>query len=141
PRGLTYVSLLSRAKEKRRLKVVVEEKDILLKTKGEEIDRLNAQLLLKEAEAAEAIHLRVKTSRFGIVEKSLRDELKLLKERNDALEEEKVVLDVKVADLVATVKVREQEAADSDALVTTVKLQNGSLADQVRELEASSAGL
>ncbi|GKC63719.1 hypothetical protein Tco_1096317, partial [Tanacetum coccineum] len=68
--------------------------------------------------------------RFGIVEKSLRDELKLLKERNDALEEEKVVLDVKVADLVATVKVREQEAADSDALVTTVKLQNGSLADQ-----------
>ncbi|GKF22907.1 hypothetical protein Tco_0075229, partial [Tanacetum coccineum] len=41
----------------------------------------------------------------------------------------------------ATVKVREQEAADSDALVTTVKLQNGSLVDQVRELEASSAGL
>ncbi|GJS40900.1 hypothetical protein Tco_0565943 [Tanacetum coccineum] len=128
-------------KEKRRLKVVVEEKDILLKTKGEEIDSLNAQLLLKEAEAAEAIHLRVEASRFGIVEKSLRDEVKLLKERNAALEEEKGVLDVKVADLAATVKVREQEAADSDALVTTVKLQNDSLADQVRELEASSAGL
>ncbi|GJW70734.1 hypothetical protein Tco_0127651 [Tanacetum coccineum] len=128
-------------KEKRRLKAVVEEKDILLKTKGEEIDSLNAQLLLKEAEAAEAIHLRVEASRFGIVEKSLRDEVKLLKERNAALEEEKGVLDVKVADLAATVKVREQEAADSDALVTTVKLQNDSLADQVRELEASFAGL
>ncbi|GJW35956.1 hypothetical protein Tco_0058876 [Tanacetum coccineum] len=85
--------------------------------------------------------LRVEASRFGIVEKSLRDEVKLLKERNAALEEEKGVLDVKVADLAATVKVREQEAADSDALVTTVKLQNDSLADQVRELEASSAGL
>ncbi|GKC80215.1 hypothetical protein Tco_1130989, partial [Tanacetum coccineum] len=68
-------------KEKRRLKAVVEEKDILLKTK----------------------------------------------ERNAALEEEKGVLDVKVADLAATVKVREQKAADLDALV--------------RELEASSAGL
>ncbi|GKB81280.1 hypothetical protein Tco_0948175, partial [Tanacetum coccineum] len=128
-------------KEKRRLKAVVEEKDILLKTKGEEIDRLNAQLLLKEAKSAEAIHLRVEASRFGIVKKSLRDELKLLKERNAALEEEKGVLDVKVADLVATVNVREQESIDSDALVTTVKLQNDSLADQVRELEASSAGL
>ncbi|GKA03326.1 hypothetical protein Tco_0676107 [Tanacetum coccineum] len=117
-------------KEKRRLKAVVEEKDILLKTKGEEIDSLNAQLLLKEAEAAEAIHLRVEASRFEIVKKSLRDEVKLLKERNAALEEEKGVLDVKVADLAATVKVREQEAADSDALVTTV-----------RELEASCAGL
>ncbi|GKB26515.1 hypothetical protein Tco_0865916, partial [Tanacetum coccineum] len=128
-------------KEKRRLKAVVEEKDILLKTKGEEIDSLNAQLLLKEAEAAKAIHLRVEASRFGIVEKSLRDEVKLLKERNATLEEEKGVLDVKVADLAATVKVREQVVADSDTLVTTVKLQNDSLADQVRELESSSAGL
>ncbi|GJY35648.1 hypothetical protein Tco_0421026 [Tanacetum coccineum] len=68
-------------------------------------------------------------------------ELKLLKERNVALKEEKGVLDVKVVDLAATVKVREQEAANSDALVTSVKLQNDSLADQVRELEASSAGL
>ncbi|GKD63283.1 hypothetical protein Tco_1305391 [Tanacetum coccineum] len=119
-------------KEKRRLKAVVEEKYILLKSKGEEIDSLNALLILKEAEAAEAIHLRVEASRFGIVEKFLRDEVKLLKERNAALEEEKGVLDVKVADLTATVKVREQEAADSNALVTAVKLQNDSLADQIR---------
>ncbi|GKF04539.1 hypothetical protein Tco_0035207, partial [Tanacetum coccineum] len=51
------------------------------------------------------------------------------------------VLDVKVADLAATVKVREQEAADSDAMVRTVKLQKDRLVDQVRELETSSAGL
>ncbi|GJR96781.1 hypothetical protein Tco_0268955 [Tanacetum coccineum] len=61
-------------KEKRRLKAVVEEKDMLLKTK-------------------------------------------------------------------AMVKVKEQEAADSDALVTAVKLQNDSLINQVHALEVSSARL
>ncbi|GJV76007.1 hypothetical protein Tco_1507591 [Tanacetum coccineum] len=88
-----------------------------------------------EAEAAEAIRLRAKTSKLKAIEKSLCDELKSLKERNAALEEEKSLLDVKVADLAATVKVREQEAADSDAMVTTVKLQNDNLADQVTAYE------
>ncbi|GKB62218.1 hypothetical protein Tco_0918404, partial [Tanacetum coccineum] len=111
---------------------VARQISLSAKTKGEEIDSLNAQLLLKEAKAAEAIHLRVEASRFRIVKKSLRDEVKLLKERNAALEEEKGVLDVKVADLTTTVKVREQEATDSDALLTNVKLQNDSLVDQVR---------
>ncbi|GJU97062.1 hypothetical protein Tco_1326333 [Tanacetum coccineum] len=128
-------------REKRRLCSVVEEKDSLLKARDEEIRSLKAQLLVKETEAAEAIHLRAEASKFEVVEKSLQDEIKSLKERNTALEEEKGVLDVKVADLAATVKVREQEAADSDAMVTTVKLQNDKLADQVRELETSSAGL
>ncbi|GJT93161.1 gypsy type transposase [Tanacetum coccineum] len=117
-------------KEKRKLKAVVEEKDMLLKTKGEEIDSLSEQLLLKEAEAAEAIRLSTEASRFGVIEKSIRDEVKYLRERNAALEEGKGVLNVKVADLTATVKVRKQEAANSDALVTVVKLQNDSLADQ-----------
>ncbi|GJV35363.1 hypothetical protein Tco_1407840 [Tanacetum coccineum] len=128
-------------REKRRLCSFVEEKDSLLKARDEEIKSLKAQLLVKEAEAAEAIHLRAEASKFEVVEKSLQDEIKSLKERNTALEKEKGVLDVRVADLAATVKVREQEAADSDAMVTTVKLQNDRLADQVRELETSSAGL
>ncbi|GJZ77878.1 hypothetical protein Tco_0642550, partial [Tanacetum coccineum] len=72
-------------KEKRRRKVVVEEKDMLLKTKGEEIDSLSAQLLLKVAEAVEAILLRAEASRFGVVEKSLRDEVKYLREHNATL--------------------------------------------------------
>ncbi|GJX64971.1 hypothetical protein Tco_0299314, partial [Tanacetum coccineum] len=96
---------------------------------------------IRETEAAEAIHLRAEASKFEVVEKSLQDEIKSLKECNTALEEEKGVLDVKVADLAATVKVREKEAADLDAMVTTVKLQNDKLADQVRELETSSAEL
>ncbi|GJT19654.1 hypothetical protein Tco_0878360 [Tanacetum coccineum] len=69
--------------------LIVEEKgDILLKTKGvKEIDSLNAQLLLKEAESAEAIHLRVEASRFGIVKKSLQDEVRELEASSAGLQE------------------------------------------------------
>ncbi|GJW14426.1 hypothetical protein Tco_0018559, partial [Tanacetum coccineum] len=95
-------------REKRRLFSVVKEKDSLLKARDEEIRSLKAQLL---------------------------EEIKSLKECNTALEEEKGVLDVKVADLAATVKVREQEAADSDAIVTIVKLQNDKLADQLEKFQ------
>ncbi|GKD63276.1 hypothetical protein Tco_1305384, partial [Tanacetum coccineum] len=92
-------------KERRRLNFVVEEKNSLLKTRDAEIETLKAQLLVKEAEAVEAIHLQ----------------------QNAALEQESTDLGVKVADLAASVKVREQEVADLDA--------------QVHELETSSAGL
>ncbi|GJQ89726.1 hypothetical protein Tco_0000865 [Tanacetum coccineum] len=125
-------------KEKRKLRAVVEEKDILLKAKGEEVDSLKAQLLVKEAEAAEAIRLRVEASKFEVVEKSLRVEVESLKECNITLEKEKSVLDVIVSDLAATVKVRKQEAADSDAMVTAVKLQNDKLNDQVHALELAN---
>ncbi|GJY27689.1 hypothetical protein Tco_0403456 [Tanacetum coccineum] len=94
-------------KEKRKLRAVVEEKDILLKAKGEEVDSLKAQLLVKEAEAAKAIHLRVEASKFEVVEKSLHDEVESLKERNITLEKEKSVLDVRVSNLAAMMKVRE----------------------------------
>ncbi|GJW38241.1 hypothetical protein Tco_0064086 [Tanacetum coccineum] len=107
-------------KEKRKLRDVVEEKDILLRAKGEEVDSLKAQLLVKEVEVVEAIHLRTEASKFEVVEKSLRDEVESLKERNTTLEKEKSVLDVRVSDLASTVKVRDQEAADSDAMVTAV---------------------
>nr|GFC14655.1 hypothetical protein [Tanacetum cinerariifolium] len=50
-------------------------------------------------------------------------------------------MEVKVTDLAASVKVREQEVVDLDAMATFVKLQNDSLADQVYKLEASSVGL
>ncbi|GKG44563.1 hypothetical protein Tco_0486001, partial [Tanacetum coccineum] len=81
-------------------------KDILLKAKGEEVDSLKAQLLVKEAKAAEAICLRTEASKFEVVEKSFHDEVESLKERNTTLEKETSVLDVRVSDLAATVKVR-----------------------------------
>nr|GEV47831.1 hypothetical protein [Tanacetum cinerariifolium] len=89
-------------RERRSLNSIIEEKDALLKVKDEEIESLKAQLVLKEAEAAEAIRLCIENSG----------------------------LDLKVADLIALVKVREQEVADLDAVVTSV-----------HKLETSSAGL
>ncbi|GKD91093.1 hypothetical protein Tco_1366600 [Tanacetum coccineum] len=56
-----------------------------------------------EAEATESIRLRA--------------EVQTLADRNIVLEREKGELDIKVADLAATVKVREQEVADLDAVV------------------------
>ncbi|GJT23266.1 hypothetical protein Tco_0893203, partial [Tanacetum coccineum] len=49
--------------------------------------------------------------------------------------------EVKVADLAASVKVREQEVADLDVVVTSVRSQNDNLVDQVHGLETSSAKL
>nr|GEY69402.1 hypothetical protein [Tanacetum cinerariifolium] len=100
-------------KEMRRLNSIVEEKDALLKAKDEEVGILKAQLVLKETEAAEAIPLRTEASNFEAVEKCLQ----------------------------TSVKVREQEVADLDVVVTSVKLQNDNLVDQVNKLETSSAGL
>nr|GEV72105.1 hypothetical protein [Tanacetum cinerariifolium] len=50
-------------KEKRRLKSVVENQGELLKAREEEIESLKARLLLKEAKAAEAVHLFVNKER------------------------------------------------------------------------------
>nr|GEU90863.1 hypothetical protein [Tanacetum cinerariifolium] len=87
----------------------------LLKAKDGEIKSLKAQLLLKEAKATEAIRLRVK------------------REKNE--------LGVKVTDLSASIKVREEEVVDLDAQVTAVKLHNDNLVGHVHEPEISSAGL
>nr|GEZ32310.1 hypothetical protein [Tanacetum cinerariifolium] len=117
-------------RERRRLQSVVKKKDTLLKVKEKEIVDHRAQLLMKEAEVAEAICLRAESSQFKVVEKSLRDEVQTLTDRNAILEKEKGKLDVKAADLAASVKVKEQEVFDLDAVVTSVKLQNDNLADQ-----------
>ncbi|GKF77235.1 hypothetical protein Tco_0229705, partial [Tanacetum coccineum] len=128
-------------RERRRLSSTVEKKNSLLRARDEELESLKAQLLVKEAEAAEAICLRVEASKFEVAERSLRDEVKVLKEKNATLEQEKIDLSVKVADLVASVKVREQEVVDLDAQVTFAKFQSDNFANRVHELEASSAGL
>ncbi|GJS40454.1 hypothetical protein Tco_0565497 [Tanacetum coccineum] len=103
---------------------------LLLKAKDEEVESLKAQLLMKEAEAAEDIRLRAEASKFEVVEKSLRNEVKVLKEQNATLKQERTDLGVKVADLAASVKVREQEVADLDAHVTFAKSQSDNLADR-----------
>ncbi|GJV92298.1 hypothetical protein Tco_1540111 [Tanacetum coccineum] len=128
-------------RERRRLNSVMEEKNSLLKARDEEVKSLKAQLLVKEAKDAKVVHLRAEASKFKVVEESLRDEVKVLKEQNAALEQEKTDLSVKVANLAASVKVREQEVADLDAQVTFAKSQSDNFTDRVHELEASFAGL
>ncbi|GKB79657.1 hypothetical protein Tco_0946552, partial [Tanacetum coccineum] len=76
-------------KKKRKLISVVDEQTELMKVKDEEVENLKAQLSLKEAEAAEAIRLRAEASRFEAIEKSLQDEVKILRDHNTTLEKEK----------------------------------------------------
>ncbi|GJS98788.1 hypothetical protein Tco_0819958 [Tanacetum coccineum] len=128
-------------KERRRLKSVIEKQDELLKARDGEIEDLKAQLLLKEIEAAEATCLRAQTSNLEAVEKSLRDAVNALKERNTILEKEWNALDVKVRDLEVLVVGKERDLTDLNAQLTYVKFQNNNLVDRVHELEISSAGL
>nr|GEW02432.1 hypothetical protein [Tanacetum cinerariifolium] len=126
-------------KEKIRLKsVVVESQGELLKAREEEIESLKAWLLLREMEVAESIRLRAKASNFETVEQSLRDDTNALRERNVILEKERNALDVKVTKLETSVMSKECELTYLNALVTSVKYQNDSLADPVHELEISS---
>ncbi|GJX90910.1 hypothetical protein Tco_0344236 [Tanacetum coccineum] len=107
----------------------------LLKVREGEIESLKAQLLLKEAEAAEVIRLRAKASKFEAIEKSLQDEMKTLKERNTTLEKEKNDLDVKVTNLAASVAVREREVADLDTLVHELEVSSFGLQEKVTVYE------
>nr|GEV86266.1 hypothetical protein [Tanacetum cinerariifolium] len=107
-------------KEKWKLRAVVDEQAELLKVKDGEIESLKAQLLLKEAEVAEAIHLRAEVFKFEAAEQSFRGEVRVLRDHGVALEREKNELSVKVTDLSASIKVIELK---------------------VHELEISSVGL
>ncbi|GKA25160.1 hypothetical protein Tco_0711193 [Tanacetum coccineum] len=126
-------------REKRRLKSVVEDRVELLKVREKEVEDLKVQLLLKEAEAAEAIRLRAEASKFEAVEKSLQDEVKALKERNASLEKERDALDVNVTGLEASAMGKDHELTNLNAQLTSVKSYNDSLVDQVHELEVSSS--
>nr|GEW87166.1 ribonuclease H-like domain-containing protein [Tanacetum cinerariifolium] len=122
-------------KEKRRLKAVVKEKNHVLKDRDEEIENLKAQLLLKEAKATKAIRLRADTSKLEVVEKSLRDKVTALNERNTILEKERNALDVKVTDLQAVVLSKDCELTDSATQLTSIKYHNENLADQDAQLK------
>ncbi|GKA50584.1 hypothetical protein Tco_0743657 [Tanacetum coccineum] len=128
-------------RENRRLKFVAEEQAELFKVKENEVEDLKAQLLLKEAEAAEAIRLRAEASKFKAVEKSLQDEVKALKEHNASLEKEQDALYVKVTGLEASAMGKDRELTDLNAQLTSIKSYKDSLIDKVRELEISSSGL
>nr|GEV28490.1 transposase (putative), gypsy type [Tanacetum cinerariifolium] len=128
-------------RENRRLKSVADEKDELLKDRDKEIKNLKAHMVLKEAEAAEAIRLRAKASNFMTVEKSLWDKVNVVNEHYTILEKERNSLDVKVADLEASAVIKEHEMTYLGVQLTSVKSYNDSLVDRVHKLEVASFGL
>ncbi|GJY17644.1 hypothetical protein Tco_0389135 [Tanacetum coccineum] len=128
-------------KQKCRLEEKYNEQVGLQSKRDSEIAKLKALLSLKEAEATEAIRLRGQLSSAEAAGAAKERELCALKERNIALEKEKGELDVKIADLAASVKVQEQEVADLDVMVAYVESQKDMLVGQVHELEMSSACL
>ncbi|GJZ62979.1 hypothetical protein Tco_0619400 [Tanacetum coccineum] len=66
-------------KEKKKLRSVVDEQTELLKVRDGEIENLKAQLLLKEAEAAKAIRLRVEASKFEAIENPYKMKVTILR--------------------------------------------------------------
>ncbi|GJS50746.1 hypothetical protein Tco_0624108 [Tanacetum coccineum] len=102
-------------RENRRLKFVAEEQAELFKVKENEVEDLKAQLLLKEAEAAEAIRLCAEASKFEVLEKSFRT----------------------YASVVGT----DRELTKLNCLSSLLLNLQCNLDDQVHELEISSFGL
>ncbi|GJY64624.1 hypothetical protein Tco_0466084 [Tanacetum coccineum] len=107
--------------ERRRLESECEKKSDLLKAKDNEIENLKAQLLLKEAEAAEAARLRI--------------------QRNVALEDEKDSLNGKITELQSSVSAKDLALKDFDVTVSSLKSQNDGLVDQVHALETTCSSL
>nr|GEV69087.1 hypothetical protein [Tanacetum cinerariifolium] len=93
-----------------------------LNVREEKIKNLKAQLLLREAKAAEAIRLRAEASNFEAVEKSFWDETNALRERNAIPEKERNALDVKVTELETSAVGKGHELTGLNALITSMGL-------------------
>ncbi|GKA82145.1 hypothetical protein Tco_0788893 [Tanacetum coccineum] len=113
----------------------------LLKSRDEEIENLKAQLLLKEAEAAEAAHLSIHVSVVEAAGKMHVDELNVLKQKNTALEDENNFLNGKITELQSFISTKDLELKDFDVAVSSLKSQNDGLVDQVHALETTCSDL
>ncbi|GJW33961.1 hypothetical protein Tco_0053993 [Tanacetum coccineum] len=102
--------------------------------------RMHAEYNIRERRRLNSV-VEEKSSLLKARDAKIEDEVRVLNDCNTTLEKEKSELNVKVVDRAASVKVREQEAADLDAMVTSIKSQNDNLIDQVHKLENSSVGL
>ncbi|GJU68193.1 putative reverse transcriptase domain-containing protein [Tanacetum coccineum] len=127
--------------ERKRLELECVNQANLLKAKDDEVERLKAQLLLKEAEAAKTIHFRAQVSAAEAMEKIHANEIETLKQRNVALENEKNSLDGKVTELQSSVSTKDLEIKDLNAALSSLQFQNDGLVDQVHALEATCSGL
>ncbi|GJU40384.1 hypothetical protein Tco_1193341 [Tanacetum coccineum] len=92
--------------ERSRLESECKKQADLLKARDDEIENLKARLLLKEAEATEAIRLRVQVSAAEAAEKVCADELYALKRTNVALKNERDSLNGKITELQSSVSTK-----------------------------------
>nr|GFA50565.1 hypothetical protein [Tanacetum cinerariifolium] len=113
--------------ERKRLETESEKQVDLLKVKDVEIKSLKAQLLLKETDVVEAVHLCAQVFAGEAIKKMHASEIDTLKQKNVAFENEKGSLDGKVAEL--------------QSLVSTKDLELKELNTVVHELEATCSGL
>ncbi|GJR54853.1 hypothetical protein Tco_1405374 [Tanacetum coccineum] len=127
--------------EKRKWRSLAEEKNILLEAKDKEIEDLKSQLLKAKEESAEVTQLRAQVSGLEATENSLRGEVASAKDHNVLLEQECNSLKLKVTGLESTIAEKDHELSDLGASSSSLKSQNQSLVNQVRELEISSADL
>ncbi|GKA97142.1 hypothetical protein Tco_0825036 [Tanacetum coccineum] len=108
-------------RERGRLESEFKKQADLLKAKDDEIENLKAQLLLKEAEATEAVGLRAQVFVDEATKKIHADEIGALKQRNVTLEDEKDSLNGKVTELQSSVSAKDLELKDLNAAVSSFK--------------------
>ncbi|GJX13055.1 hypothetical protein Tco_0204813 [Tanacetum coccineum] len=89
--------------------------------------RMRAEYNIRERRRLNSV-VEEKNSLLKAMDVEIENEVKVLKEQNATLEQESTDLGVKVANLAALVKVREQEVADLDAQVTFAKSQSDNFA-------------
>ncbi|GJS58843.1 gypsy type transposase [Tanacetum coccineum] len=92
----------------------------LLKSRDEGIENLKAQLLLKEAKAAEATCLCIQVSTIEDVEKVHVDELNVLKEKSAALKGERDSLNEKITEIQSSVAI--SDVTDMLSLIGNLSL-------------------
>nr|GEV11555.1 hypothetical protein [Tanacetum cinerariifolium] len=124
--------------ERKRLELKCVNQANLLKAKNDEIKRLKAQLLMKEAVAVETTSSFLGFRREGH-EKIHADEIETLKQRNVAHETEKNSLDGKVTELQSSISTKDLELNDLNVVLSSLRYQNDGLVDQVAKLDANLA--
>ncbi|GKB45245.1 hypothetical protein Tco_0890187 [Tanacetum coccineum] len=123
--------------ERKRLESECGRQADLLKSSDKEVEDLKAQLLLKEAERAEAARLRTQVSAIEAAEKVHVDELNVLKQKNAALKDEKNSFNGKVTKLQSSVSIKDLELKDLNAALSSIQSQNDGLVDQVHKTTCS----
>ncbi|GJR03962.1 hypothetical protein Tco_0526946 [Tanacetum coccineum] len=121
--------------ERSRLESECKKQVDLLKARYDEVENLKAQLLLKEAEVAEAARLRIQVSAIEAAERVHVYELNALKQKSVALEDEKDSLNGMVTELQSLVYAKDLELKDFNIIVSSLKSQNDGLVDQVSGYE------